>query len=121
MVSSHMKFSECRQLYSLGKDREVVVVCYLMIAMYRVIQILYMAADSCRSRPFLADPLPDGASYCCCLQTLTDVTRAQLEFYMASVSVILLLFVQTAQILQFPVINVLEIFGGYVLISCQSI
>ena len=39
---------------------------------------------------------------------------------MASVpSVIMLLFVQMTQILQFPVINVLEIFGGYVLISRQ--
>ena len=43
---------------------------------------------------------------------LADVTHAQLEFYMASVSVILLLFVQTTQILQFPAINILEIFGG---------
>ena len=51
---------------------------------------------------------------------LADVTRAQLEFYMASVSVILLLFVHTTQILlQLPMINVLEIFGGHVLISRQ--
>ena len=33
---------------------------------------------------------------------------------------VMLLFVQTTQILQFPVINVLEIFGGYALISRQS-
>ena len=51
---------------------------------------------------------------------LADVTRAQLEFYMTSVSVILLLYVQTTQILlQLPMIKVLEIFGGYVLISRQ--
>ena len=35
------------------------------------------------------------------------------------ISVMLLFFVQTTQILQFPVINILEIFGAYVLISCQ--
>ena len=48
---------------------------------------------------------------------LADVMRAQMEFYMASISVILLLFVQMTHILQFPVLNVLEIFGCYVLIS----
>ena len=68
-----------------------------------------------QSLPFLTPSYKNAVSYL----DLADVTHAQLEFYMASVSVILLLFVQTAQILQFPVINVLEIFGGYVLISRQ--
>ena len=36
---------------------------------YRVIQILRAAADGCRLRPWLADPPPDGASYCRCSQT----------------------------------------------------
>ena len=135
---------------------------------YRVIKIIRVSTDGCRSRPWLAGPLPHRASNCRCSQTLAlffnhcntgncvhipvhvnkttprrqkkfvlhpvlqslpfltlsykiavsymdlaDVTRAQVEFYMASVtSVILLLFVQTTQILQFPVINVLEVFTG---------
>ena len=66
--------------------------------------------------PFLTPSYNIAVSYL----DLADLTRAQLEFYMSSVSVILLLFVRMAQILQFPVIKVLEIFGGYVLISRQS-
>ena len=70
-----------------------------------------------QSLPFLTPSYKIAVSY----SDLADVTRAKLEFYMASVSVILLLFVQTTQILlQFPVIHVLEIFGRYVLISRQS-
>ena len=41
--------------------------------------------------------------------------------YVYVISVILLLFVQTKQILQFPVINVLEIFGEYVLSNLSPI
>ena len=61
-----------------------------------------------QSLPFLTPSYKIAVSY----MDPTDVTRAQLEFYMASVSVMLLLFVQMTQILQFPVINVLEILGS---------
>ena len=51
---------------------------------------------------------------------ICDMSRQEFSFmnvciyaqYVYAISVILLLFVQTTQLLQFPVINVLEIFGG---------
>ena len=55
-----------------------------------------------------------------CLGRNSHCRRCVYSQYVYVISVILLLFVQTIQILQFPVINVLEIFGGYVLFSRQS-
>ena len=64
-LKSHQRY------FNIQLNQQCKIIIPFLCLMYRVIQILRAATDSCRSQSWLAGPLLHGASNCRCSQTLT--------------------------------------------------